>query len=105
MENTNELITFLTGPGAVILTAWVASWALEEAEWWHKLKSKLRAGIILGISIAIGLAATYLSTLPPEALAPFEPYVVAVMAIVSAWLTTQGAHKVNKVLQNGSKTK
>ena len=96
--NLQELIEFLSGPGAFIVVTWAISWGFEEFAWWHNLSSKLRALIILGASVLIGTGATYLSTMPPETLAPYEPFVVAVVAVIGAWLSAQGAHKIDKFL-------
>lgn len=96
IADLNELFTWLIGGGgAFFVVAWAASWYLEGLPWWQNLPSKSRSGIILIASLLLGLAATYVASLPPELLKAVEPYIKTILIIVGVWLTTQTAHKVN----------
>jgi len=98
METFTDLLSWLVGAegGAFILVSWALSWALEGLKWWEELVSKAKSLIILGVAVLLGLVSVWLTSHPTivEAIAP---YMQAVMYIVSAWLATQVAHRLNSL--------
>ena len=93
----NEFLAWLISPagGAFFVTFWALSWLLEDVDKWNKLTSKARQLIILGIAIVVGLAVVWLQTMP-ELVATIAPYVQAIVFIITAWVTSQFAHKLDK---------
>lgn len=98
-----ELLDWLIGPdgGAWIVITFVVSWALEGWGTWDNLPSKAKSLIILVLAIVLGLFANLLS-MHPEVVAAIEPYSKVVMTILTLWLSTQTAHRVD-VLRKKSK--
>lgn len=104
MEFTNVL-DWITSPdgGAFIIIAAALSWAFEDMKWWQDLTGKLKALIILGASILLGLLTVFLQS-QPDVVAAIEPYANVVVYIVGAWIVTQGFHKVDpKRSENNAK--
>lgn len=97
LGNILEWLTSSEG-GAFIVVAWAVSWLLEDVERWHALPSKTRSLIILGLSAVLGVVSVVLQQ-NPDVVAAIEPYFQPVYYAILAWLTTQGAYKGYKVLQ------
>jgi len=96
MDNFNSVLQWLTsGAGAVILTGWLASWLLEDWKTWALLNAKLKKIIILLISAVLGVGGTLLYS-NPQWTAQIQPYLDTLVLVVTAWLTTQVAHKADK---------
>jgi hypothetical protein len=91
----SSLLSWLTtSGGAVMLLAWAASWYLERLAWWQKIQPENRSLIILLGALFLGLPSVWLQTRPDLVLL-LNPYFKAAMAIISVWLVTQAAHKVD----------
>lgn len=99
MSDWSEVITWLIGGGTVAAVSWFVSWFLEPLAWWQALRSQVRKLIILGVSIGIGMVATFLAGLPPEELAPYLPYLNTFILAVVAWLGSQVAHRADSRAQ------
>ena len=63
-----DFLKWITGVdgGALAIIMWAVSWGLEEFEWWKALASKIKALIILGAAIVLGLLGVAAGNLPPE---------------------------------------
>ena len=94
--DANEVFTWIAAGGSVAIVAWFASWFLEKLAWWGALASEAKQAIILLFSMALGLMAVWVLSLPPEALEKARPYIEAGLLVITAWLGTQTAHKANK---------
>jgi hypothetical protein len=90
-----EVLRWLAGAGAVTVVSWFASWFLEQYDWWGNLKSQIKSLIILAVALLLGLGATWMLSLPPETLAPYLPYMSGAVLIVTAWLGSQVAHRLD----------
>jgi hypothetical protein len=98
MSTLSGFLSWLTGAegGAFILVSWALSWALEYSEGWQTLDAKLKAGLILLLSVLLGLGAAFLQT-QPALLAAVDPYFRTLASIVTVWLATQTAHRLNSL--------
>lgn len=96
-----DFLNWLTSPdgGALVLILWGVSWALEEVEGWHKLPSKTRSLIILGLAVLVAILAATLQQFP-EAVEAIDPWFKPVSYVVLAWVATQTAHKVDYPRKN-----
>jgi len=99
MSDVNEVLKWLAGAGALAVVSWFASWFLEGFAWWAALASRVKSLIILVVAIVIGLIATWVLSLPPETLAPYLPYLTAIVMVITAWLATQVAHRADSRAQ------
>lgn len=96
METIGQIVEWITqGGGAVIIVAWVASWLLEDFEWWHGIEAKFKKLIILAFSVVVAIAGQWMA-LHPDAYAVIEPYLSVVVLTGGVWLTTQVAHKADQ---------
>jgi len=95
MNDWSQVVTWLVTGGSVAAVAWFASWYLEPMVWWQKISSQNRALIILGLSLVIGMVATFLAGLPPEQLEPFLPYLNGLVLTIVAWLSSQVFHRAD----------
>ena len=100
--NFTDLIQWVIGikGGAFIIVSWAISWALEGWDAWQMLTKKAKSMIILATAVVVGLLFTWLNT-QPDIIAAIEPYMNTVIYIVMVWLSTQVAHKVNKIVYKG----
>jgi len=97
METFDSVLTWLAqGAGAVMVTAWLASWLLEDWRTWQGLGSKAKKLLVLLVALVLGLGGRLL-TLQPEWIAAIQPYLDTGVLVVAAWLSTQVAHKVDKL--------
>lgn len=90
-------IDWLTGAdaGALLMVLWFVSWGLEEVPQWQALQPKIRAGIILLVSVLLAVVGVFLNA-NPDLVATLDPYFTPVSYVILAWLTTQTAHKIDK---------
>ena len=96
METFDSFVVWLaTGGGAVVLMAWLSSWLLEDWQTWAVVPPKWKKVIILAVAVVIGTSAKALE-LRPDITALAKPYLDTVILIVSAWLSTQVAHKADR---------
>ena len=95
MTDVQEILRWLAGAGAIAVVSWFASWFLEGFAWWDGIASKFKQLIILVLALLLGLVATWVLSLPPETLAPYLPYMSAVVLVITAWLATQVAHRAD----------
>lgn len=92
---TIELETFLmwlVAGGAWLFTSWLISWGLERWDKWQGLSSKTKSVVILFFALLLGVLATWLLTLPPEAFAKIMPYGKVVVSTIISWAVLQGFH-------------
>lgn len=90
----NDLARWILSGGALIIASVFSSWYLEGTPWWQKLSSQVKYGIILAIAAVLGIGATWV-TLNPSVFTAYEPYIVTLIAITSAWIALQKAHAEN----------
>jgi len=96
METIGSVIDWLaSGAGAVIVVSWAASWLLEDVKAWADIDAKWKKLIILVVAVLVGLGGTVLQQ-NPEWVEAIKPYLDTLVLVVSAWLTTQVAHKADK---------
>jgi hypothetical protein len=94
----DKVIPFLqwvVAGGGLILGSWAVSWGFEPFNWFQKLHSRVRAGIVLAFSIGLGVGAVYILQLPPEKFAALLPYGEVVVGTFLAWGLAQGFHYKN----------
>jgi hypothetical protein len=98
MSTLDGFLSWMTGAegGAFILVSWALSWALEYSEGWKALDAKVKTGVILLVSLILGLVAVFLKT-QPALLAAVDPYFHTLSSIVTVWLATQTAHRLNSL--------
>jgi hypothetical protein len=99
MSDYNEVVTWLITGGAVAVVSWFASWFLEGFAWWGNLKSQVKSLIILLLALGVGMLATWVRSLPAEALAPYVPYLNLLVLTIVAWLGSQVAHRADSKAQ------
>lgn len=98
-ETFSEFLNWLFSPsmGGFAILTWFASWALEDAKWWHELSSKVRSIIFYAISVVIGIGA-YLLVQNEALVTAVDPYFKILLAATSVWLSTQIVHKIDKAV-------
>ena len=89
-----QMLTYLATGGSVVVVSWFVSWALEKQAWWRSITSELRSLVILGISLLIGVGATWLA-MQPDVLGIVRPYATGALLVITSWLGTQTAHKLD----------
>ena len=96
MEGLNDVLNWLTGAdaGAFLIVSGALAWAFEDWATWQRLKPKVKAIVILGLSGSLAIGATMLSA-NPDLVASIDPFFRPFMTVLLAWLATQAAHKVN----------
>lgn len=103
METLTDLLNWLTSEGgALILVAWAISWGLEGWARWEVLSSKVKSLAILGVAVVLGCLAVWLQS-QPALVARLSPYGRLLITIVSMWLTTQTAHRLDSLRKRGAK--
>ena len=96
MDNIQSVLDWLTaGGGAVLVIAWAVAWGLEDWPSWGRLDSRLKKLAILVFAILLGMAAKALQ-LHPGWVEAIRPYLDTLVIIISAWLATQVAHKIDQ---------
>ena len=98
MSTLDGFLSWMTGAegGAFILVSWALSWGLEYSQRWTDLDARVKAGVILLLSVLLGLGAVFLKT-QPALLAAVDPYFHSLSSIVTVWLATQTAHRLNSL--------
>ena len=93
LETVKLLAQLATGGLAMV----VVSWLLERVDAFQQLTSASKAWIVLGLTLAVALAAqAALSLASPALLMALEPYVKVALGVITAWLTSQTYHAVQK---------
>jgi ABC-type transport system involved in cytochrome c biogenesis permease subunit len=103
MENLvtfSDLLSWLMGVGAIIVTNWFASWVLEEIPQWHTLPSKFRqiTMYVLAGVLAIG---AYLITQNEQIVTLLAPYVKILLGLAATYTTGQYFHSINPKRMEG----
>lgn len=90
-----ETLRYLITGGAATVAYWIASYWLEEFEFWHRLKPVARQVIVLAGALLLGIGATWLAR-QPDIMQVIEPYATAALMITAIWLTTTERHRLRK---------
>ena len=91
----DELIVYLVTGGAVVVSGWFLSWALEDWSVWQGISEKGKKFLILCLSLVLAMMGVAYTQLPVEIQEVIAPYLAAVVLTVSTWLSTQIAHSAN----------
>lgn len=93
LETVKLLTQLATGGLAMVFVSWV----LERVDAFQALSAASKAWAVLGLTLAVALLSqAVLSLVPAEALLMLEPYVKVALGVITAWLTSQAYHTVQK---------
>ena len=95
----DQLLSYLAGAGAVAVAGWFISWVIEPWQVWQNWNNPNgKRLVILALALVIGAVAQAMKSLDPATLAIVAPYVETAILVISAWLASQAAHKINKAV-------
>ena len=98
------VLLFLAAGGSAIAVAAFFSFLAENFEFWHKISAKGKLVLSLVLSIAIGVGAYYLLSLP-DLISFVQPYYALIVIIVIAWLGSQVTYMKSKANAYGIQKK
>ena len=91
----DELVVYLVTGGAVMVSGWFLSWALEDWTFWQGIGTKGKKFLILCLSLVLAMGGVAYTQLPVEIQQMIAPYLAAAILTISTWLSTQVAHNNN----------
>jgi uncharacterized membrane-anchored protein len=93
LETVKLLTQLATGGLAMVFV----SWLLERVPAFQAISSEAKAWTVLMLTLIVSLASqAALNLVPPEVLLALEPYVKVALGVITAWLTSQTYHAVQK---------
>ena len=91
---TVKLLTQLATGGLAMV---VVSWLLERVPAFQAISSEAKAWTVLALTLLVALLSqAALSLASPALLLTLEPYVKVALGVITAWLTSQTYHAVQK---------
>lgn len=96
MTDLKQVLAYLSLGGAAVVAATFASILLEKWDRFTRLAYGAKLAITMSISLALGLGATALLTLPEAALQAAQPYFAAAVMSLAPFIIQEVAHKFLK---------
>ncbi len=94
MNELDSILTFLKTGGSIVVVNWIISWGLEDLPWWHRMASKTRELISLGLASLVGLLA-YQVSIDPNLMEAIKPIASVLISVSGSWYAMQLLHKKN----------